>query len=120
MPNPFISIRLPPEIIGSLDEVASQRGMTRSALIKELLSNCHNFYRFIESEKLRQQSERLTLNGNLSKWILDHMPENTTPELIHFLGEVMHHAAESMVAEGKKRAKKKDQTRSEIASHDQT
>ena len=37
------------------------------------------------------------LNGNLSKWILNNMPEEMTPEWVHFLGEVMHHVAEEMV-----------------------
>ncbi len=99
--NPFIAIRVPPEIIKSLDEVAAQRGITRPTLIKELLANCHSFYRFIELEKARQQTDKITLDGNLSEWILNHMPENMTPEWVHFLGEVMHHVADDMVDQAK-------------------
>lgn len=99
--NPFIAIRVPPEIIKSLDEVAAQRGIARPALIKELLANCHSFYRFIELEKARQQTDKITLDGNLSEWILNHMPEEMTPEWVHFLGEVMHHVAENMVEQAK-------------------
>ena len=95
--NPFIAIRVPPEIIKSLDEVAAQRGISRPALIKELLANCNSFYRFIELEKARKQTDKITLDGNLSQWILNHMPEEMTPEWVHFLGEVMHHVAENMV-----------------------
>ncbi len=97
MPNPFISIRVPPEIIRSLDEVAAKRGITRPDLIRELLANCHSFYRFIETEKARQQTDRITLDGNLSQWILNNMPEDMTPEWVHFLGEVMHHVADKLV-----------------------
>ncbi len=97
--NPFIAIRVPPEIIKSLDEVAAQRGITRPTLIKELLANCHSFYRFIELEKARQQTDRITLDGNLSQWILNNMPEEMTPEWVHFLGEVMHHVADKLVEE---------------------
>ncbi|MBM2825483.1 MAG: 1 protein [Dehalococcoidales bacterium] len=99
MPNPFISIRVPPEIIKSLDEVAVERGITRPDLIRELLANCHSFYRFIETEKARQQTDRITLDDNLSEWILNHMPEEMTPEWVHFLGEVMHHVADKLVAQ---------------------
>ena len=97
MPNPFISIRVPPEIIKSLDEVAVKRGITRPDLIRELLANCHSFYRFIETEKARQQTDRITLDGNLSQWILNNMPEDMTPEWVHLLGEVMHHVADKLV-----------------------
>jgi len=101
--NPFIAIRVPPEIIKSLDEVATQRDMTRPALIKELLANCHSFYKFIEMEKARQHTDRITLNGNLSEWIMNHMPEDMTPEWVHFLGEVMHHVADKLVEQGKEK-----------------
>jgi predicted transcriptional regulator len=97
MPNPFISIRVPPEIIKSLDEVAVKRGITRPVLIKELLANCHSFFKFIEMEKARQQTDRITLDGNLSEWIMNHMPEEMTPEWVHFLGEIMHHVADKLV-----------------------
>jgi hypothetical protein len=99
--NPFIAVRVPPEIIKSLDDVAAQSGITRPDLIKQLLANCHSFYKFIEAEKARQQTDHITLNGNLSKWILNNMPEEMTPDWVHFLGEVMHHVAEQMVAKGK-------------------
>lgn len=99
--NPFIAIRVKPEIIQSLDEVARQLGITRSALIKEMLANCHSFYRFLETERARQQTDQIMLDGNLSDWILNHMPENMTPEWVRFMGEVMHHVADRMIAEGK-------------------
>ena len=95
--NPFIAIRVPPEIIKSLDEVAAHRGITRQALIKDLLANCHSFYKFIEMEKVRQQTDQITLDGNLSEWIMNHMPEEMTPQWVHFLGEVMHHVADKLV-----------------------
>lgn len=99
--NPFIAIRVPPEIVESLDEVATQRGISRSTLIRELLANCHSFYNFLESERAKQQSDRIILDGNLSEWILNNMPESMTPDWVHFLGEVMHHVAEKMVAQEK-------------------
>jgi len=99
--NPFIAVRVPPKVVRSLDEVAAQRGISRSMLIRELLANCHSFYRFIESERARQQTDRIILNGNLSQWILENMPENMTPDWVHFIGEVMHHVAEEMVTQKK-------------------
>ena len=99
--NPFIAIRVSPEIIKSLDEVAEKRGIARPDLIRELLANCHSFYAFIEMERARQQTDQITLDGNLSEWIMKHMPEEMTPQWVHFLGEVMHHVADKLVEQGK-------------------
>lgn len=95
--NQFIAVRVTPDIVKSLDEVAAHRGISRSTLIRELLAHCHSFYHFLESEKARQQTDRIILDGNLSQWILKNMPESMTPDWVHFLGEVMHHVAEEMV-----------------------
>lgn len=100
--NPFIAVRVPPDIIKSLDEIATERGITRSSLIKELLGNCHSFHRFIEVEKARQHTDSVVLNGNLSNWIMNNMQENMTPEWLHFIGEVMHNVAEEMVTQKEK------------------
>ncbi len=96
--NQFVAIRVTSEIVKSLDEVASQQGISRSALIRDLLANCNSFYRFIESERIRQRTDRIVLDGNLSEWVLKHLPEGMTPDVVNFLGEVMHHVAEEMTA----------------------
>ena len=98
----FIAVRVSDDIIRSLDEVATQRNITRSDLIRELLANCHSFYKFVETEKVRQQTDRITLDNNLSQWVLNNMPEDMTPEWVHFLGEVMHHVGDKLVEQGKK------------------
>ena len=99
----FIAVRVADDVIESLDEVAAKRGITRPDLIRELLANCHSFYQFIETEKARQQTDRITLDGNLSQWIKNNMPESMTPEWVRFLGEVMHHVADKMIAEAKEK-----------------
>jgi predicted transcriptional regulator len=104
----LIAVRVSDDVVKSLDEVAVKRGITRPDLIRELLANCHSFYSFIETEKARQQTDRITLNGNLSQWILNNMPEDMTPEWVHFLGEVMHHVADKLVEQGKENPDKRE------------
>ena len=99
----FIAVRVSNDIIESLDEVAVKRGITRPDLIRELLTNCHSFYRFIETEKARQQTDKIILDGNLSQWIQNNMPASMTPEWVRFLGKVMHHVADKMIAETKEK-----------------
>jgi hypothetical protein len=41
------------------------------------------------------------LDGNLSQWILNNMPDNMTPEWVRFLGEAMHQVADKMVTQEK-------------------
>ncbi len=102
--NQFVAVRVTSEIVRSLDEVAAQRGISRSTLIRDLLTNCHSLYCFLESERERQKTDKIILNGNISQWVLDNMPEGMTPDFLRFLGQSMHHAAEIMVTQGKKTA----------------
>ena len=97
----LIAVRVSDDIVKSLDEVAEKRGIARPDLIRELLANCHSFYRFIELEKARQHTDRIILDGNLSQWILNNMPENMTPEWVRFLGEIMHQVADKMITQEK-------------------
>jgi nitric oxide reductase activation protein len=90
----FVAVRVTPEIAKSVDEVAVQRGISRSALVRDLLANCHSLYSLLESERRGQQSDRIALDGNLSQWVLDNMPNGTTTEMLDFLGRVMQRAAE--------------------------
>ena len=94
--NPFIAVRVSPEIIKSLDEIAAERGISRSSLIKELLENCHSFHRFIQVERVRQNNDQVVLDGNLTRWVMNNMQDNMKPEWLHFIGEVMHHVADQV------------------------
>ena len=100
--NPFIAVRVPPYVIESLDQLAAQSNVSRSQIVKQMLENCHAFYKFIELEKTKQNSEKVDLDGNLTNWVLSNMKEDMTPEWVHFIGEVMHHVANEMVARKQK------------------
>ena len=89
-----LSWRLEPEYADALTKVAEARGMTRSQLLREFAANAESFYRFLESERVKQQSEAIALDGNLSRWVLDHIPKDMRPEWLEFLGDVMRHAAQ--------------------------
>jgi predicted transcriptional regulator len=92
--NTFIAVRVPPEVIESLDQVAERSGQSRSRVIRDLMENCHSLHRFLEAERKRQQTERIALDGNITDWVLNNIPQGVTPDLLHFLGQVMHHAAD--------------------------
>lgn len=97
----LIAVRVTPNILKSLDEVAVQQGISRSALIRDLLENCHSLYRFLQSERERQQTDRIILDGNLSQWVLENMPHGMTSAQVRFIGEVINHAADMLVAQEK-------------------
>lgn len=98
-----LSARIEPEYISSLDAVAKSQGISRSKLLREFAIHAATLYEFLKAEKERQQTERIALNGNLSKWIVEHAPPNVTPEFMHFLGEVLHHAAQMKEAQEKEK-----------------
>ena len=103
-----LSARIEPEYIDALDAVAKSQHISRSKLLREFALNAATLYEFLKAEKERQQTEKITLNGNLSKWVTEHTPPQVTSEFMHFLGEVMHHAAqmkETQEVEGRKGGK---------------
>jgi hypothetical protein len=98
-----LSARIEPEYIASLDAVAESQGISRSKLLREFALNAASLYEFLKAEKERQQTEKITLNGNLSQWVMEHTPPQVTSEFMHFLGEVMHHAADMKESQEKER-----------------
>jgi hypothetical protein len=96
-----LSARIEPEYIASLDAVAESQGISRSKLLREFALNAATLYEFLKAEKERQHTDKITLNGNISQWIVEHTPAQVTPEFMHFLAEVMHHAAEMKEAQEK-------------------
>ncbi len=97
----LVAVRITPDILKSLDAVAIQHGVSRSALIRDLLENCHSLYRFLQSERQRQQTDKIILDGNLSQWVLENMPHGMTSAQVRFIGEVMNHAADMLVSQEK-------------------
>jgi len=106
----LIVVRVVPDVIKSLDEVASQQGISRSVLIRDLLENCHSLYCFLQSERARQQTDRIILDGNLSQWVLERMPHGMSSEQMHFIADVMNHAAD-MMDQTVEKEKENEQTR---------
>jgi len=100
----LVSVRVTPEIIKSLDEVALRQGISRSGLIRDLLENCHSLYRFLLSERERQRTDKITLDGNLSQWVLEHTPPGMTSEQLRFIRDVLDHAADKMSEQEKDKA----------------
>lgn len=98
-----LSARIEPEYIASLDAVAKSQGISRSKLLREFALNAATLYEFLKAEKERQQTDKITLNGNLSQWVMEHTPPQVTSEFMHFLGEVMHHAADMKESQEKER-----------------
>lgn len=101
MKSVLIAVRITPEVLKSLDELALQQGMSRSALVCDLLENCHSLYQFLQSERERQQTDKIILDGNLSQWVLEHTPPGMTSEQLRFLRNVIDHAADMMSTQEK-------------------
>jgi len=100
-----LSARLEPEFIQALDEVARSQHINRSQLMREFARNATTLYGILKAERERQQTEKIALDKELSQWVLENTPEPMSPELMHFLGEVMHHAAAMKEAQEKEREK---------------
>ena len=99
----FIALRVAPDVVKSVDEVASQQGKSRSELIRDLLQNAHSLYGLLVAEREKQRGAIELLGGPLSQWILANMPKGTTPEIVRFIAEVMNQTAEQMIRKSENR-----------------
>jgi len=95
----LVTVRITPEILKSLDEVALQQGISRSGLIRDLLENCHSLYHFLQTERARQHTDKIILDGNLSQWVLEHTPPGMTSAQLRFIRNIIDHAADKMSAQ---------------------
>jgi len=99
----LLTIRLTPEIIKSLDEVAVQHGVSRAALARNILANCGYFYNFLETEAMRQPENVAKIENEMIENIEKSLPEGITPTLVNMMGEmmkrVMHEVAQKLIGE---------------------
>ena len=97
-----LSARLEPNYIEALGKVAKAQGITKSNLLRMFAANAESLYSLLE----RKQREQTKLNGDLSKWILDHRPPGATLEALKLVAAAMNHAIE-ITEEGLKADKAK-------------
>lgn len=93
-----LSARVESQYIRALDEVAKSRGISRAGLLREFAIHASDFYDFVVVEKERQQSEKIRLDGNLTRHILDKYPEMPA-EILQLVSDALKHAAEAKEAE---------------------
>ena len=92
-----VLIRVDTAVIKGLDEVATSRHMSRSAVIRNLLTNCKICYPFLESEWKAQEPTMVKLEQDVSEEVIDTLPEEySTPEMALTLSRVMRKVAEAL------------------------
>lgn len=90
----MLSIRIEPELIQSLDEVAKLKKTTRSKLLRMLAQNAAAFYDFLIAEKAKQKAGVVKLNEDLTRWILEQSPSDVNSKMMRFMSQVLNQAAE--------------------------
>ena len=90
----MLSIRIEPELIQSLDEVARLKKTTRSKLLRTLAQNAASFYDFLIAEQANQKSGAVKLNEDLTQWILEQSPSDVNSKMMRFMSQVLNQAAE--------------------------
>ena len=71
----MFAIRLDPEHIEALNEVAKSQGLTTSEVIREFAKNATTLFEIVKQQNERQETERQAFADNLSEWILNNTPE---------------------------------------------
>lgn len=96
-----ITVRITPEIVKALDTLARQRGLSRSMIVRNLLTNCDACYRYLDSEREAQKPEMIKLEGEIAEEVVSTLPdEYSTPKMAMTLSRVMRQVAEIMSEKG--------------------
>jgi predicted transcriptional regulator len=90
----MLSIRIEPELIQSLDDVARLRKTTRSKLLRTLAQNAAAFYDFLIAEKAKQKAGAVKLDEDLTRWVLEQSPSGVNSKMMRFLSQILGQAAE--------------------------
>jgi predicted transcriptional regulator len=94
-------IRVTPETMVTLKEIAKERGMTQSAVARYLLENGRSLFSFLESERKASKPEFVALEKKYTKQIIEELPDSYTPDMVRVLSRIMRKIADKKeVGEG--------------------
>ncbi|MCK4782144.1 MAG: ribbon-helix-helix protein, CopG family [Desulfobacteraceae bacterium] len=95
--NRSILIRVvTPELLKELDELASSRGISRSAVIRNLITNCKICYQFLETEWKTQKPQMVEMEKGMAKEVLEELPSHYTSDMALVMSKIMRKVAEAM------------------------
>jgi hypothetical protein len=85
-----IGTRLEPQQVKVLERLAKSQGITKSDLMRIFAVNAQSLYTFLYQSELKGAK----LNGQLSQWIIDHIPPGATLETLQLVAASMNHAVD--------------------------
>ena len=93
-------VRVTPETILALKEIAKERGMTQSAVARYLLENSQTLFSLLESERKALKPEFAALEQEYTNQIIEELPDNYTSDMVRVLSRIMRKIAEKKDASG--------------------
>lgn len=97
MAKEIVTVKLEPESIDILKQIASIRGVTRSEVIRELVNNASSIFSFLEVRRERL----IELDGELTELILKEA-SGIPPELVQRAGMAAIRAAQILTERAKR------------------
>jgi hypothetical protein len=91
----YVGIRMPQSMVEAIDAIAEKRGETRSDTFRFIGNNLGTFLRFIEEA----EQERATLDGNVSEWFAQQIPEDITAGALLWFKHMINEAFEMKLKE---------------------
>lgn len=91
--NELISVRVAPNLTAAFDEVASERGMTRSELVRYMVTNCRYICQVLDRELEMKPTDEHIVDHDLAQMVLERAPKDMTVDHLQFLERLIHHVA---------------------------
>ncbi len=104
----MLTVRLPPDILNSVDELANKKGVSRAMLVRNILANCRKFDEFLEAEIAKGEDSRIQLEEDLARQVKANYGEELTPIIAHMMAETMRRVMDKVIKEMSHNAGKKE------------
>ena len=94
-----MTVRITSEILGSLDQLAQRKGISRAAMARNILANCQRFDEFIQAETTKSMDSRIRLEEDLARQVQGALSLEVTPVMATMIAEMMKRVMEQVVRE---------------------
>ena len=95
----MLTVRLTADILGSLDQLAHRKGISRATMARNILANCERFDEFLQAETTKSLDNRIRLEEDLARQVQGALSLEVTPAMATMIAEMMKRVMEQVVRE---------------------
>lgn len=95
----MLTVRLSADVLGSLDQLAQRKGVSRATMARNILANCQRFDGFLQAETAKILDNRIQLEEDLARQVQGALSQEVTPAMAAMISEMMKRVMEQVARE---------------------